>query len=66
MPPDELVQWLEGAGMGPPEGAAARYWQKLPGSHPAAARCAQPLFLYGDAAEYNRYGDKVLGVYLGR
>ena len=35
------------------------------GVHPGAARAAQPLFVYGDDAEYTKYCDKMLGVYVG-
>ena len=67
--PHELIAWVETLGLNPSPDAAARYWTRLGhtslGKHPGARSHAQPMFLYGDDAEYTKYCDKLLGVYIG-
>ena len=67
--PHELIAWVETRGLNPSPDAAARYWTRLGhtslGKHPGARSHAQPMFLCGDDAEYTKYCDKLLGVYIG-
>ena len=58
--PHELIAWVETLGLNPSPDAAASL-----GKHPGARSHAQPMFLYGDDAEYTKYCDKLLGVYIG-
>ena len=67
----ELLPWLESMGLAPSASAATRYWNHLRAhGHGLASLCGessttQPVFLYGDAAEYTKYADHLLGVYAG-
>ena len=67
--PDELIDWLETLGLHPNHDSAVRFWKRLAhtslGKHPAAKSHPHPMFLYGDDAEYTKYCDKLLGVYIG-
>ena len=67
--PHELLPWLSSLGLCPERASAERFWKHVAGTkwgvHPGAARAAQPLFVYGDDAEYTKYCDKMLGVYVG-
>ena len=50
---------------------AERFWSWLKDSpcaeqKEAAQLASQPLYLYGDDAQYNDYTDKMMGVYIGK
>ena len=56
-------------GLAPTTADANKYWEWLSGTSwakgPAAANRSQPLFVYGDEAQFTDYADKVLGVFMG-
>ena len=63
--PHQLVPWLHEQGLAPQTGSAKRYWSKLETPHPAKALESEPLFLYGDSAQFTKYGDHLLGAFMG-
>ena len=70
---NELIGFLETVKLVPTVAAAKKYWQHIRmhgGGLKAMAEgmgsaSPQPVFLYGDAAEYTKYADHLLGVYMG-
>ena len=60
---------LKKYGLEPTRSDAERHWAWLDGTDwaagPGAKKKSQPLFLYGDEAQFTDYADKVLGVYMG-
>ena len=63
--PHQLVPWLHEQGLAPQTGSAKRYWSKLETPHPGKALESEPLFLYGDSAQFTKYGDHLLGAFMG-
>ena len=67
--PHELLPWLADHGLAGSETAADEFWSRVKGTHlekhPAARTKDKPLYLYGDGAEYTKYADHILGVYIG-
>ena len=67
--PHDVVLMLLQNELAPTAADANKYWEWLSGTSwatgPAAANRSQPLFVYGDEAQYTDYADKMLGVYMG-
>ena len=68
--PHDVVAMLIDYKLAPTAADALRYWEWLEGTTAAegkpSAKCkSQPLFMYGDDAQYTDYADKLVGVYCG-